>query len=109
MADTKSQKEEVEVKTEDVKEIPVLRYKMNLYTPSGLLRAEISKSAFSQISVRYGDIVRAVSLNHWSTLDEIVQSYYNLSKRLRFEPLRSKEQISKALDEMVEAGMTEVK
>lgn len=85
------------------------KYKLNLYTPNGLLRPEISKGTFAEMSARYGDIIRAASMSYWSTLDELYQSYLNLAKRLRFEPLRSKEQIEIALEEMIIAGLIDFK
>ena len=117
--------DDIEIKEEEVKkpkkQLPVyvpptpqeplveLRYKMNLYSPNGLLRSSLARGTFTIMSTKYGDIIRSISLNHWCTFPEIVGAYANLAKRLRFQPLRSPEQIEAAIKDMIEAGMIEVK
>lgn len=91
------------------KEEPLLKYKMDLYLPNGLLRPAISRVVFASLSVKYGDVIRAVSMNHWSTIDEIFETYTNQAKRLRFDPFRNLQQIKDAIREMVEAGLIEVR
>lgn len=89
--------------------IPEKRYKMNLYTTSGLLRPELARGTFTTMSTRYGDIIRSISMNHWCTFEEIVAAYSNLSKRLKFEIRRTPSDIEAAITTMIEAGMIEVK
>ena len=89
--------------------VTIPRYKLNLYLPNGLLRPEIARGTFTQISAKYGDIMRAISLNHWCTFSEIEVAYINLGKRLRFEPMRTSEQIANAIKEMSEMGLIEMK
>ena len=87
--------------------VPVksIKYKMNLYTSNGLLRAQISRGIFGDMSRRYGDIMRAVSSGQWSTIEEIVTVYNGLVKRLRFNNVKTPEQIESAVKEMAEAGL----
>ncbi len=87
------------------KEVVESKYKMNLYTRNGLLRPEIHRGTLSVMSSRYGDIIRAVSLNHWSTMNSIVDSYTSLSKRFHFDIVRTPASIEKAVEEMVQAGL----
>lgn len=81
------------------------KYKLNLYTPNGLLKPEIPRHVFTIMSTKYGDIIRSISGYQWMTITEIVQSYQNLSKRLRFEPNRNEDQIKEAVRELIEASM----
>jgi len=85
--------------------VKVIRYKMDLYTPNGLLREGISRAVFAAMSSRYSDIMRAVPSNQWSTMDEIVSNYFNMIKRLRINYNITAEQIISAVTEMTEAGL----
>ena len=85
--------------------VKVARYKMDLYTPNGLLREGISRAVFAAMSSRYSDIMRAVPSNQWSTMDEIVNNYFNMIKRLRINYNVTAEQIISAVNEMTEAGL----
>lgn len=87
-------------------EVPVEpKYKLYLYTPNGLLRAEISRGVYAEYSRRYGDVMRAIHSSNWQTMLEIWIAYKNLTKRLKFDITRTQEQINAAVEEMVNAGL----
>jgi len=92
-----------------VRETPIVpvesKYKLHLYTSNGLLRAEIARGTYAEFSRRYGDVMRAIHSSNWQTMFEILTAYKNLTKRLKFEIPRSSEQISSAVEEMVNAGL----
>lgn len=81
------------------------KYRLDLYTHNGLLRPEIPRAVFADMSKSYGDIIRAISSSAWVTIEEIIESYQNLQKRLRFDLNRSNEQIEQAVISMVEGGL----
>lgn len=81
------------------------KYKLHLYTSNGLLRAEIARGIYAEYSRRYGDIMRAIHSSNWQTMVEIQMAYINLTKRLKFDTARTPEQISAAVEEMVNAGL----
>lgn len=85
------------------------KYKLNLYTSNGLLRNEISRGIFADMSRRHGDVMRAVPSGYWNTMDEIVGNYNGLVRRLRFGFQKAPEQIASAVIEMVEAGLIVMK
>jgi Cdc6-like AAA superfamily ATPase len=84
-----------------------MRYQLSLYAPNGLLKSSISQSVFTNMSRLYGDIIRSISGNSWSTSSEIIQKYRSLEKRLGFiyRLKRTDEEISQAIDELVFAGL----
>lgn len=88
-----------------LEETIVFKYRLDLYTSRGLLKASIPKAVFAEMSRKYGDVIRSVHSSKWSTIDEIVESYYNLDKRLRFEIRKTVDQIKLAVEEMAAAGM----
>ena len=95
----------IEIISAQLPPLKSIKYKMNLYTSNGLLRAQISRGIFGDMSRRYGDIMRAVSSGQWSTIEEIVTVYNGLVKRLRFNNVKTPEQIESAVKEMAEAGL----
>jgi hypothetical protein len=99
--------EDINPVIEPIIEAPVksIKYKMNLYTSNGLLRAQISRGIFGDMSRRHGDIMRAVSSGQWVTIEEIITVYNSLVKRLRFNVIKSPDQIEAAVKEMAEAGL----
>ena len=90
---------------------PDNRYQLNLYTPNGLLRQHIPRAVFADMSRKYSDIMRAVPMNKWSTISEIVIDYGKMAKRLGFDKQwrRSPDQIESAVKEMVSAGLVKQK
>ena len=90
---------------EAVAPVKSIKYKMNLYTSNGLLRAQISRGVFGDMSRRHGDVMRAVSSGQWNTMEEIIVNYNNLAKRLRFDTKKSPDQIEAAVKDMTEAGL----
>lgn len=81
------------------------KYKLHLYAPNGLLRADIARGVYADFSRRYGDIMRAIHSSNWQTMPEILTAYKNLTKRLKFDTTRNSEQICTAVEEMVTAGL----
>lgn len=81
------------------------KYKLHLYTSNGLLRTEISRGVYAEYSRCYGDVMRAIHSSNWQTMLEIWIAYKNLTKRLKFDITRTQEQISAAVEEMVNAGL----
>ena len=97
--------EDINSVIEAVAPVKSIKYKMNLYTSNGLLRAQISRGVFGDMSRRHGDVMRAVSSGQWSTIEEIIVNYNNLAKRLRFDTKKSPDQIEAAVKDMTEAGL----
>ena len=97
--------EVIEPIIEAVAPVKSIKYKMNLYTPNGLLRAQISRGVFGNMSRRHGDIMRAVSSGQWVTIEEIIVTYNSLVKRLRFNIIKTPDQIELAVKEMAEAQL----
>jgi len=85
------------------------KYKLSLYSPNGLLRVEIPKAIFAEHSRLYGDVIRSVSSSEWLTMSELVQSYRNTEKRLRFERGRKDDDIERIVYLLVESGLVLVK
>lgn len=80
-------------------------YRLDLYRPNGEMRADISRGLYLDMSKRYGDIMRAIPTNKWITLEEIVQGYWEMDKRLRWEMNRTRKQIESAVFALLEATM----
>ena len=85
------------------------RYKMNLYKPNGILRSEIPRQVYANMSAKYGDIMRAVPSYKFATMDEIVEIYWELERRLKFDMGRTRPKIAAAVEEMVAADLVRQK
>lgn len=83
----------------------VFQYKVDMYTPRGMLKAHISRPVFAEMSRKYGDIMRAIYINRWITAEEIITNYFTLNKRFKFGRNRTDDQIRSAVEEMVNAGL----
>lgn len=83
----------------------IFQYKIDMYTPRGMLKAHISRPVFADMSRKYGDIMRAIYINRWITLDDIISNYCVLDKRFRFDRKRTNDSIRAAVEEMVNAGL----
>jgi hypothetical protein len=82
------------------------RYKLNLYRPNGQLRAEISKALFFDLSKHWGDLMRLIPSNRWSTVEEIVQIVWEWEKKqYRKSFTRSRKQIEEGINQLVISGV----
>lgn len=82
------------------------RYKLNLYRPNGQLRAEISKAQFFDLSKNWGDLMRLIPSNRWSTTEEIVQIVWEWEKKqYRKSFTRSRKQIEEGINQLVISGV----
>jgi hypothetical protein len=104
---TKKKKSTVKVETKVVVEEPKIeyRYKLDLYNARGMMKASISRSVFAEMSKKYGDVIRSIPSNKFSTADEIKVSYSNLNKRLQFQVHRSPSDIENILELLSSAGL----
>ena len=86
-----------------------MKYKLDLYQANGLLKSEIPRGLFHDMSVRYGDVLRAIPSGKWLEFQEIVAYYRILEKRLRYEYNRTDDILFTALNEFVAAGLVKIK
>jgi hypothetical protein len=82
-----------------------LKYKLNVYSPSGTLRHAISASVYQDMCIRYGDIMRAVSSTRWMTMEEISDSTWQIEKKMKNPANRTRKAIESAIGELVERTM----
>lgn len=88
-----------------VEEPKTYKYKLFLYLRNGIMRPEIASNVFRNLSIKYGDIMRAISPNKFQTTDEIVESYWALERRMKLEMKRTRKQILDAIEALDEAGV----
>lgn len=81
------------------------KYKLDLYQPNGLLKVELSRGSFHIMSNKWGDVIRAISGTKWVTMEEIIEYYRIIEKKLRFEYNRTDFDIINAVEELEAAGM----
>ncbi len=86
-----------------------MKYKLDLYQANGLLKTEIPRGLFHDMSVRYGDVLRAIPSGRWLEFQEIVSYYRILEKRLRYEHNRTDDILQAALTELIDAGIVKTK
>lgn len=86
-----------------------MKYTLDLYQSNGLLKAEISRASFHDISVRFGDVLRAIPSGRWLNMEDIISYYRNLEHRLRYDKNRSDADLISAVNEMVAAGIVKTK
>jgi hypothetical protein len=86
----------------------IQKYRLNVYR-NGLVRSEISRGMFHDMSAKYGDIMRSVSSSKWMTIDEIVDNYWAMERRLKFEMGRTRKKIVDAVNELVATTLIETR
>jgi hypothetical protein len=85
---------------------PLPMFKLNLYRPNGHVRADISKAVLYDLSKNWGDLMKIVPSNRWSTLEEIVQMVWEWEKRqFRKTFTRSRKQIEDGVVALYKAGV----
>lgn len=96
-----SPKKEIKKTTPSPSANRILEYKLDLYNKRGEIRSSLSKELVRQASAQYGDIMRAIPSNKWVTLNEIVDSYWEIEKRFNFDMGRTRKKIEMAVNELV--------
>ena len=84
------------------------KFRLNVYR-NGMVRSDISKNLFREMSAKHGDVMRAISSNNWQTMDEIVDAYWEMERRLKFEMGRTRKKIETAVMELVEVTLVTIK
>lgn len=57
------------------------QYRLHLHKPNGQLRVEIPKAIFTEMSGRWGDIIRCISENRFQTVDQICEAVWAMERR----------------------------
>jgi hypothetical protein len=107
--ESSEQKPEVKEKKKVVK--PIVedpKFRLNVYK-NGMVRSDISKNLFREMSAKHGDVMRAISSNNWQTMDEIVDAYWEMERRLKFEMGRTRKKIESAVAELVEVTLVTIR
>jgi hypothetical protein len=81
-------------------------FKCNLYLPNGMIRPQISPGVHSMLARKWGDIIRCVPSNRWSTMDDIANLVWDFEKKSYLKDFsRTRKQIEEAIAECIEAGV----
>ena len=107
--------------TDDMEEIPKLKsqrkmekkpdvqlkfkYRLNVYTPTGIVRSSIPGAVLQDMGKKNGDIMRAISSIKWMTIDEICEETWRIETRMRNPSNRSRKNIEDAIDELIERSL----
>lgn len=82
------------------------QFKCNLYLPNGTIRPQIPPGVHANLARKWGDILRCIPSNRWSTMDEIAQLVWNFENKSYLRDFsRTRKQIEDAVHECVEAGV----
>ena len=81
------------------------RYRLNVYNHSGTLKNSIPVAVFQDMSIRYGDIMRAVSATRWMTMDEICDASWQIEKKMKYPSNRTRKAIEIAIFDLIERSM----
>jgi hypothetical protein len=85
---------------------PIPMFKLHLYRPNGQVRADISKAVLYELSKNWGDLMKIIPSNRWSTLEEIVQMVWEWEKRqFRKTFTRTRKQIEDGVVALYQAGV----
>jgi hypothetical protein len=95
-----------EPKSEPQKSVTVVdtpvRYKLNLYSDSGIVKPIFGGSIMRDVSRKYGDIIRSVSSTRFMTEDEVCESVWTIERKMRYPTNRTRKQIREAIEELLE-------
>jgi len=83
----------------------IYKYKLNLYTHNGLLKPEISRATFSEMTRKYGEVIKSISAINWQSEEDIIKSYLNVAKRLRLHPIKTDIEIKSAIKDLYQSGI----
>lgn len=86
---------------------PIIRYRLCMYTTTGILRPEIPQGIFLDIHRRYGNLLRAIPSDRFITIDEIQENYQLLTTRLKLEQHYDTAQIINIMIELITSGLVE--
>jgi hypothetical protein len=82
------------------------QFKCNLFLPNGMVRPQISPGVHASLARKWGDIIRCIPSNRWSTMDEIAQLVWNFENKSYLRDFsRTRKQIEDAVSECVESGV----
>lgn len=105
--------EKIEVPDTSVKKKIVVAdpmYRMNLYRSNGQVRSDIPKGVLYELSRDWGDIIKVIPANRFSTLEEIIQMVWEWEKRqFRKSFTRTRKQIEDGVASLLLGGLLEQK
>lgn len=87
---------------ENIKKPIELKYKLNVYNNSGLIKPSISVAVFYDMSKRHGDIMRSVSSTKWMSMDEICNAVWQIERKMKYPGNRGRKSIEAAVLDLVE-------
>jgi hypothetical protein len=83
-----------------------LVYKLNMYTPSGHLRYEVTQSTAYEVGKLWGDLIRCISSTHWMTVDEICRVVAERERKsFRKSFVRTREEIEQGITFLTERNL----
>lgn len=80
-----------------------------MYTPQGKLRAKVSAETMYLVNMQYKDVVQALIVDKWLTLDQILERYSLVERRNPRHIKRSSSDIESILDYLSSRGILEEK
>ena len=101
---------EIKISKKTKELVPIeYRYRLCMYTSTGILRPDIAKGAFVDIHRRCGELLRAIPSDRFVTIDEIQSNYALIMTRLRLSVSYTNDDIQNIIKDVVDAGMIEVR
>lgn len=81
------------------------QYKLNVYGDNGSIRSSLPSAFFTEMSRKYGDLLKAISPNQWRNLDTVCEEVWRWEKRMKHPSNRTRKGILQGIQELVERTM----
>ena len=97
-----------EPKQKKVRQPVITQFRLDLYNAKGEIRPSFPKEVVRNQIAQYGDVLRAISSNQWHTMDELVEAYWELERRFKWDS-RTRKSIESAINDLVSSGIVIVR
>jgi hypothetical protein len=85
-----------------------LQYRLSLYRSNGMIRGDIKKATLTQAGAMYGDLMRCIPSNQWSTIDEICDLVWEFERKsYRKSFSRTRRQIEEGIELLLEGDIVQ--